>query len=213
LITYTISKKVNSFLSMKKVYQLFMLGAVLAGLSPAVLAQTTATGTGTVDARIIQPLALQNVSPINFGTLIEPGSGTGSATMDVSGIGPVTGPTPQPPTTAGGVFALLQGSTDAIHTSPRGPATFYAYGEPNFTIAITLPPDGVFLISRMGNPSDKLHVDNFHHNNVGTAQLIKALPTDQVGVLWFVVGATVTVPAATPTGWYDGTFTVSVNYN
>jgi len=198
---------------MNKVHQLFMLGAIVAGLSPAALAQNTATGTGNASARVIEPLALQNISPINFGSLTDPSSGSGYALMDVSGIGPVTGPTPQPPTTGGGVDAIAQGSTDAIHTSPRGPATFYAYGEPNFTIAITLPSNGTFLISRMGNPSDKLHVDNFHTNNVGTAQLVKANPSDEVGVLWFVVGAKVTVPAGSPTGWYDGTFAVSVNYN
>ncbi|MEP7235130.1 MAG: DUF4402 domain-containing protein [Ignavibacteriota bacterium] len=194
---------------MKKVNQLFMLVALLAGLSSAAIAQTTASTSGHASARVITAIGIQNVSPINWGSLI-PGSG-GDATQDVSGIGPVTGPTPQPPVTTGGVIAIAQGSMDAIHTSPRGPATFYAYGEPNFTVAITLP--AMMDLHRIGNPGDILHVDNFHHNNVGTATLVKLVPSDAVGVLFFVVGATVTVPAGSPRGWYDGDFQVSVAYN
>jgi len=189
-----------------------MLVALLAGLSPAVQAQNSASATGHASARVIAPLGLQNISPINWGSLTDPSS-PGWATQDVSGIGPVTGPTPQPPITSANVVALAQGSTDAIHTSPRGPATFYAYGEPDFTITITLPADGTIVLRRIGNPGDILQVSNFHHNNVGIAQLTKILPSDQVGVLFFVVGATVTIPGGSPAGWYDGDFLVSVNYN
>jgi Domain of unknown function (DUF4402) len=196
---------------MKKVNQLFMLVALLAVLSTAAMAQSSATTTGHASARVITAIGIQNVSPINWGSLVPPAAGSGWATQDVSATGPVTGPTPQPPITGGGVTALAQGSTDAIHTSPRGPATFYAYGEPNFTVAITLPT--VMDLHRIGNPGDILHVDNFHHNNVGSATLVKLVPSDAVGVLFFVVGATVTVPAGSPPGWYDGDFQVSVAYN
>jgi len=196
---------------MKKIIRYVSVIAVVIGIGETLYAQNSATVSNiSADARIILPMALQKLTPLNFGTLIWPSTGTGSATMspNVSGF-----PTPQLPTTSGGVAAILQGSTDAQHTYGPGPATFLAKGEPGFLFNVQLPTSAV-IIWENGISSPTLTVDNFISNlsgNIGTLTL--AIPSATIGTCPFMVGATVHVPSGATSGWYSGDFIVTVAYN
>jgi len=187
--------------------------AVLVGVSTSLYAQNTASVSSVhATAKIINPLGLQKLTPLSFGTLIRPPSGTGTAVMSPSQIAPSLS------TVTGGVATTMQGAIDPStgHFYGPGPATFYAYGEDGFTFDVVLPST-VLMINRMGG-SDHLNVHDFTTDHPGPNVLTKLLPTDQYGVFNFAVGATVDVPAAPIsgtyfTGWYDGDFTVSVVYH
>jgi hypothetical protein len=196
--------------TMNKIIRSLSVFAVVIGFGGTLYAQNSATVTGVqATARVILPMALQKLTPLNFGSLTWPSSGTGTATMspNVSGF-----PTPQPPTTSLGVTAVSQGSTDAQHTYGPGPATFIAKGEPGFTFNLQLPSSAI-IIWENGISSPTLTVDNFTSNlpgNVGTLTL--AIPSATVGTCQFMVGATVYVPTGATSGWYSGDFTVTVAY-
>jgi len=196
---------------MKKIIRYVSVIAAVIGIGGTLYAQNSSTVTGVrADARVVLPMALQKLTPLNFGTLTWPSSGTGSATMspNVSGF-----PTPQPPSTTGGVTAVSQGSTDGQHTYGPGPATFLAKGENGFTFNLQLPTSSI-IIWENGISSPTLTVDNFTSNlpgNVGTLTL--AVPSATVGTCQFMVGATVYVPTGATSGWYSGDFPVTVAYN
>jgi len=196
---------------MKKIIGYVSVIAVVIGIGGAVYAQNSATVSNvSSNARIILPMALQKLTPLNFGSLIWPSSGTGTAVMspNVSGF-----PTPQPPTTSGGVIAVTQGSTDGQHTYGPGPATFLAKGENGFTFQVQLPSSAV-IIWENGISSPTLTVDHFTTNLAGnTGTLTLAIPSATVGTCQFMVGATVYVPTGSTSGWYSGDFPVTVAYN
>jgi hypothetical protein len=185
--------------------------AVLIILSQSLYAQNSASVSGVkAEARIINMMKLQELTPLNFGTLIWPSSGTGTATMSplVSGI-----PTPQLPSTTGGVATTLQGSSDPQHAYGPGPGTFLAKGENGFTFVVTLPSTQI-IIWENGISSPTLTVHDFTTNlpgDIGTLTL--AIPSATIGTCQFMVGATVDVPTGATSGWYSGNYPVTVAYN
>ena len=191
---------------MRKTLQLLLIVGTLVASSASSWAQVSATASATASARVIAPIRLQKLTPLNFGSLVRPASGTGTATMSPTAVAPTL------PTTTGGVYALLQGSNSDFHFYGPGPATFQASGENGFAVTVTLP-DAVLMIIRSGG-TETLNVDHFTTSLAGNGgTLTLAHPGDTRGVLNFTVGATVSVPAGSLSGWYDGDFNVSVNYN
>jgi len=169
----------------------------------------SSSASAQASARIIRPVHIQNLRPLNFGSLVRGASGTGYAVM-----APVTTTGDIPPSVSGGLTAISQGSTDDFHQSLRGPATFLVQGEPNFLVSVTLPGnEPVFMINRDDNPDDKLPVTDFTMSCPPSCPLLLATPSATVGTMKFSVGAKVGVPHDAPAGWYDGQFNVTVTYN
>jgi len=185
--------------------------AILIGFSSTLLAQNSASTSGQADAKIIRAISIININNLNFGTLIWPPSGTGTATMSplVSGF-----PTPVLSTVSGGVATVLQGSSDAVHSYGPGPASFNCKGENGFTFIVLLPTSAIQITQDVG--SQTLDVDQFTTNLPGNIGLLTfTAPNSTVANCYFMVGATVHIPVLSNslTGWYDGNFPVTVAYN
>jgi hypothetical protein len=190
-------------------YRIVLLVGVLIGFSSALFAQNSASTNGDASARVINPISIQNINNLNFGTLIWPPSGTGTATMSplISGF-----PTPQLASVSGGVTTTLQGSSDAIHSYGPGPASFNAKGEDGFTFLVVLPSSTIHITADHGTAT--LDVTDFTTNLPGNVGLLTlGIPAATIGNCYFMVGATVHVPTGAFADWYDGNFPITVNYN
>ncbi len=163
----------------------FLLPAALTAISGSAFAQASATVTTTGSATIIQPITLTQGTGLAFGTIVRPGTGTGTVTIDST-----TGAR----TVANGVVGLASTTSRATYTvngeggstfSITVPATFNLAGPS--TIPVTLTPTG------------------------STGTLSNALGT--AGSASFGVGGNFSVSDTTPTGTYTGTYDVTVAYN
>jgi hypothetical protein len=161
------------------------LPVILTAISGSAFAQATASVTTTGSATLIQPITLTQGTGLAFGTLVRPGTGTGTATID-STTGNLT--------VANGVVALASTTSRAVYNvageggstfSIAVPATFNLTGPS--TIPVTLTPTG------------------------STGTLSNALGT--AGTASFGVGGNFSIASTTATGSYTGTYNVTVAYN
>jgi hypothetical protein len=161
------------------------LPVILTGISGAAFAQATASVTTTGSATIIQPITLTPGTGLAFGTIVRPGTGTGTVTIDST-----TGTR----TVANGVVGLASTTSRAVYNvageggstfSIAVPATFNLTGPS--TIPVTLTPTG------------------------STGTLSNALGS--AGTASFGVGGNFSIASTTATGTYSGTYNVTVAYN
>jgi Domain of unknown function (DUF4402) len=162
-----------------------VLPVILTAISGSAFAQATASVTTTGSATLIQPITLTQGTGLAFGTIVRPGTGTGTVTIDST-----TGAR----TLANGVVGLGSTTSRAAYTvngeggstfSIAVPATFNLTGPS--TIAVALTPTG------------------------STGTLSNALGT--AGTAGFGVGGNFSVGSTTATGTYSGTYDVTVAYN
>jgi len=163
------------------------LPVLLTAISGSAFAQSSASVTTTGSATIIQPITLTQGTGLAFGTIVRPGTGTGTVTID-----PTTGAR----TVASGVVGLASTTSRGVYTvngeggstfSIAVPATFTLAGPSASTIAVTLTPTG------------------------STGTLSNALGT--AGTASFGVGGNFSLSSTTVTGAYTGTYNVTVAYN
>lgn len=165
------------------------LGAV--GMSQHVNA---ATGTGDVDARIVQPITITAVDDLKFGDIA---AGTGADTVTIA---PITG-------------NRTKGAGDAVLINGGGEqdGTFDLDGEDGLTVTIDVPADGDVVVTSGG---DTMAVNTFTWSydggGVTTGDGTTVLAVGGPDVL--SIGATLSVGAAQPAGTYTDTFDVIVNY-
>lgn len=209
-----------------------VLAAVLIGQSASFAQSSTATA--TAKAKVVRPLQLTWIQPLEFGVLM-PGATAGHATIDVSGIGATAvsngNVVPMQPTTDGGLTAFNT-------VIAEGPATFLAEGEPGWTFTIAIPPSVLAPILTPLNPigiatTPVLELDEFNTNQPGSyvpvfldPDPVSAPPNGSgsgvggigtldgtTGARYFAVGARVRVEPTDPSGQYTGQFNVTVAYN
>jgi len=180
---------------MKKSFLLFAAIAMSVSFSTAVMAQTSATVTGTTaGAKLIVPMTLTQTGVLHFGTInILTGAG-----------GTVTLPT----------NSLTRDFTVGVSASAVAPyATHAAYnvtGTKNVTYALTLPSTITVTETLLGTASMSI-VPVARFNGAGvdaTTSVLSNSGTDN-----FTVGGALTVPASAVGGIYAGTFNVTVDYN
>lgn len=205
---------------MKSINLIVAIG-FLVSTSAVLNAQTSASASAVAHAQIMRPIHLTWENPLEFGTLIPPSTGTGYATMDVTGMGAnsVTGHgvCPLTPTMSGGA-----GRTDLGPNTPSA-CTFLVEGEPGLLFGVELPPLQVVVVPmhRIGPGTPTLALDNFQTNLTGSDPAFGAgsgtghggTATLTGGYKYFAVGARLTLPAGTPPGEYSGQFNVRVFYN
>jgi hypothetical protein len=165
--------------------------ALVAAVASPVLAQSSASTTGTGSITIIRPITITKTADLAFGTVVRPATGSGTAVVSAAGARTVTG----------GVVGLSSGATPAA-------AAFTVAGEGGQSISVTIP-----ATFSMANGSDTLTVTT-SNNLTGSASaqtLSNALGA--AGTLGFTVGGSVPIASTTTTGLYSGTFTVSAAYN
>ncbi len=172
------------------------IGAPIAAhAAPAVSDSDTAQAR----AKIVTPIAIVNTQSLEFGTVIQDGSIDGTMTVHASGAVPT--------------YASVY---DGAGPDSPHPAKFTVYGYYGWFYSIELPPGSILLDDGNGNT---LEVSDF---NVTTPDVAVSLPLVDVALYGFApavglttdefqVGATLSVPAATPPGSYAGTFDVTVN--
>jgi hypothetical protein len=161
------------------------LPVLLIAISGSAFAQSSASVTTTGSATIIQPITLTQGTGLAFGTIVRPGAGTGTVTIDAT-----TGTR----TVANGVVALASTTSRGVYTvNGEGGQTFSIAVPANFnltgpsTIPVTLTPTG------------------------STGTLSNALGT--AGTASFGVGGNFSIANTTATGVYSGTYAVTVAYN
>jgi hypothetical protein len=164
--------------------------AAVAFAAPA-LAQSTASTTGTGSITVIRPLTITKNADLKFGTVVRPGTGSGTAAVSAAGARTVTG----------GVVGLASGDT------PQA-SQFTVAGEGGQSISVTIPASFT-----MANGTDSLTVTTSNNlaGSAGSQTLSNAMGA--AGSLVFNVGGSVPITSTTPSGAYTGAFTVSAAYN
>ncbi|QKG70608.1 DUF4402 domain-containing protein [Erythrobacter mangrovi] len=140
---------------------------------------------GASEARIVEPLALQPLYDLRFGTFIQP---TTAGTVTVASNSTVS--------TTGGL-------DPAIFPTGRGASGFLVHGTANRQFVTFLP-----TTATVSNGTATMTIDNFRKNGGSGANRL-----DLNGYFVLHVGGRLTVNANQAPGNYSGTFTVSVLYN
>jgi hypothetical protein len=149
-------------------------------------AQATATATANAFATVIEALSIITVRDLDFGDIIAASSPGTVVITPVNGAGNPGIVTP----------------TLVTHLGNHHQAEFEVFGEPFRNVVMTLPATGITISSN----SNSMLVDTF--TQAGAS--IFPIPAD--GSFGFGVGATLHVGANQPTGFYTGTFDMTVSY-
>ena len=167
----------------KKLATLASAAAMIWLAAGAARAQSSATQSTTVSARVLAKIQLVKNSDLNFGDLV---AGAAAGTVVVSNAGARS---------ATGGVTLAVGTVSA--------ATFTVTGEPSKSYTITVPAS----VTLNGPAGATMLVNAFSLNPASPATL-SAGGTQNLGI-----GATLNVGANQVTGSYTNTFNVIVAYN
>jgi Domain of unknown function (DUF4402) len=180
---------------MKKLSMILVAIVMMAGFSINVMAQTSATVTGTTaGAKLVIPMGLTQTGVLHFGTInILAGAG-----------GTVTLPT----------NSLTRGFTAGVSASAVAPvathATYDVTGTKNVTYALTFSSPITVTETLLGVATMSI-APTARFNLAGADALTSTL--SGTGTDNFTVGGALTVPASAVGGIYAGTFNVTVDYN
>ncbi|TNE61605.1 MAG: DUF4402 domain-containing protein [Sphingomonadales bacterium] len=161
------------------------LAATLAAVFPSVAHAApgdSAEVDGTATVRIVEPLAIQSLEDLRFGTFLVPLT---SGTVTVGGDGSVTS------------------NLDlSVFPGDRGPAYFLILGEPNrrFVLQLPRPID-------ISNGTSTMRVNQFRSNTPANRGTFSA-----DGLFELYIGGRLNVSANQEVGYYTGTFEVRVLY-
>jgi hypothetical protein len=160
-----------------------------AAAAPAMAQSSSATGSGSIT--VIRPLTITKTADLKFGTVVRPGTGSGSVVVSAAGARSVTG----------GVVGLTSGDAPAA-------AAFSVAGEGGQSVSITIP-----ATFSMANGTDTLVVTTSNSLTGSAASQTLSNALGSAGSLAFSVGGSTPIASTTATGAYTGTFTVSAAYN
>lgn len=147
---------------------------------------TSGSNGGYASATVTQGLALTSSGALNFGTLIRPTSGSGTAVIGADDGNYYNS----------NIFALPRSGAPSR-------VLFSATGEPSKAISISIPAH--FDLVRSGGGST---LDVAVSSNAGSSGTLNSS-----GTYTFGVGGSINVSTSTLTGVYTGSFVVSVAYN
>ncbi len=176
-----------------KLFRTLLIASLAAcGASSVAHAQASASVSATGSVTIFRPITLAKNTDLSFGTLVRPGSGSGTVVIaQADGARTFTG-----------TVALLSTGPNAA----AGRATYTVNGEGGQTFSITVPAN--FTMTRTGG-AETIVVTLAATSPTGT--LNNALGA--AGSATFGVGGTMPVTSTTATGAYTGTFSTTVAYN
>jgi hypothetical protein len=183
---YYMLLSINNLNQFFKTIRISGIAIIMIGFSSSMLAQVTASATGT--ATIVTPIAIANAADMNFGN-VAVSSSSGTVVLAPEGTRTTTGGVTLP-ATAGTVTA----------------GSFSITGEGSYTYAITLPSSD-YILTRSGE-SETMAVNTFTSTPSGTGTLSSGSQTLNVGATLNVGGSQVAGTYTNATG-----FDVTVNYN
>jgi hypothetical protein len=183
---YYMLLSINNLNQFFKTIRISGIAIIMIGFSSSMLAQVTASATGT--ATIVTPIAIANAADMNFGN-VAVSSSSGTVVLAPEGTRTTTGGVTLP-ATAGTVTA----------------GSFSITGEGSYTYAITLRSSD-YTLTRVGE-SETMVVNTFTSTPSGTGTLSSGSQTLNVGATLNVGGSQVAGTYTNATG-----FDVTVNYN
>lgn len=146
------------------------------------------TRTAEIETLVLRPLSVANSSPLEFGRMIRPATGTGSVTID-----------------AKNGARTFTGSVTGLSSPLPTRSVFDVTGEGGQALSITIP--GTFSI----NSGEQSIIVNTSNDLPKTPSLTGK--AGAAGTLTFGIGGSFGLSDTTKPGNYTGTFTVSVSYN
>ena len=153
----------------------------------------SASAVGTVGATVIQPIGVQSLADMEFGTITHaPGSG-GTVTVTPGVAGAQFGGTAS--------TACAGAACDTAHV-----AAFSISGEPARSYAVTLPST-INATGDQGNGTLTVQALTLRSINGGANPRLDGTGHDRLEV-----GGTITLPADLPAAHYRASFAVTVNY-
>jgi hypothetical protein len=177
-----------------KSYSLYRL-FISAAISVAALASTSAiagTAPANAEVAVVRPLSFIKVDDLNFGKII-PSNVAGQVTLTPAGVRSSTN----------GI--VLVGNT-------HQPASFAGDGTVNQRVDISLGSNTINLTG----PGAPMQVNTFVIGSTPTAVLtttpLRFRITSATGIFQFPVGATLNVGANQAPGVYNGTWTITLQY-
>ncbi|MEO6938658.1 MAG: DUF4402 domain-containing protein [Candidatus Kapaibacterium sp.] len=170
-------------------------------------AQVTSSGSANAYCRVVTPIHVAGEEEMNFGAVVAPNSGSGTATIRPDHTGG---------TGDGGTITYVGLTPINQHGYGNDPedgdgveeARFIVTGEPSLTYSMVLSSTGLNKMVGAGTP---LALSAFTTDFGGVPpQTVGTLPAS--GSQEVNVGATVTVPAGQPSGWYKGQINMTATY-
>jgi hypothetical protein len=183
---------------MKTLRTLFVIAIAIVGFTTNSFAQdpvipgTSSVNDAKATATILKPITMTKDHELQFGTFGSDGAASKTVSVDASG-------------NRTGSAVLYD-----VAQTPVSSATFKVEGTPDATFHLALPTANVQLNGKNG-VSGTL--------TINTGGFVTNLATGSIGTLGhdgkfeISVGATLQVPQSSPAGQYEGTYSVSVNYN
>lgn len=171
--------------------KLLMMGAAIVTLSPMVMRDANAaTGTGKMEAEIIQAITVKGTATLDFGQMTTGGAG-GTMKMSVAGARTPTG-----------VVALgaAGGAGSILVTAAKGFPIDLSVTATKFNVTHTL------------TATKKMTVDTFVIKGKGAGGTKTTVTVAAGTTVKAPVGATLNVAAGQQAGVYKGTYTVSAAY-
>lgn len=162
--------------------RLALAGAAISALSFGSAAHAATTATATATAEVLSTLTVTADTPLNFGQIAANGAGTVTVNADSS----------------------VASSATLISTGTRAPAGFTVTGTPGASVVVSLPASAT--LTRFGG-TETMSISGFNTNPAAGFQLAAV-----TGAANFSVGGTLSVAAGQAAGVYNGTFSVSVEY-
>lgn len=172
---------------MKTNLKLLAAAAVIGtfGLTDGAFAQTADTETGNATVLLEAPIVLTPVNTLDFGDVLVDATGSTLTMNPATSVVSQTGAFGLSGTPAAGSFTLT--------------------GDANRAITITLPANAT--LSPATVTAADLTMDTFTTDAGGTPTI------DGTGNFAFNVGANLVVPGSQPSDTYNGTYSVTVDYN
>ncbi len=161
----------------------------------AALAATSDSTTGALTGTIIRPILVTANQAMQFGTVVRPGSGSGTVTLSNAGALTVTGT---------GAIALPSSAPRAamFTVAGEGGQSFTLTINSTVTLTNTAPSGGTLLVSTTNDAACTT-----------LCTLSGAVGNTVSGTLIFHVGGSFPISSVTKSGAYSGTISVVVSYN
>lgn len=189
----------NGALHMKRFLTLMSAG-IAAGLMFSGPAQA-ASGSVTVKAKVLKPVQLTGGGTINLGTIVSPSLASYSGTFTVA-----------PSTTQSGSYCAANFSCTGTPTA----AIFNIQGSKQNPISVTIPLSVSMALQGFtgggATPTLVLATTNSLGANNTSGVYTVTLPNSGTPGLDFYIGGSVTINQNTAGGDYEGTFTVTADY-
>lgn len=162
------------------------------GLLLSGLLGDSATMTMQITLTLLAQLGIEETSVLNFGTIV---SGSNPSVVRVAPLS--------------GNRSIVSGTgASLVSSNPGGAGMFQLSGEPNTPVSIQVSPSQIVL---SGPGGASMNVDTFNCAPA-TFTCDGSITIGITGNQTFSVGADLYVGANQPTGTYNGTYTVTINY-